>query len=92
MASSKDKLSEQEEWLKKHTYECPLGRVTIELCKEIRKRPTLRQILGDMPILPSRNWYNAPVLPEVCEGCPGLEKLIKEGRDRDENIRVENEN
>ena len=47
-----------EEWIEENTFECPLGRVSINQCKINRSRKPARQCrYGEIP------------MPPICEGC-----------------------
>ncbi len=79
---------EIKKWMEMNTFECSLGRVTPEMCEQLRKRPSLSEIINkkfsikalpDGTVLPDGTYLTKPA---VCEQCKDWEKLAKQVYER----------
>jgi len=66
-----------EEWIDKNTFQCPLGRVSLETCRQMRQRPRFEFAQST-----EQHWANQSTtlyMPKECETCTEWVKHDPEG-------------
>jgi len=77
-------MTEIEAWLKNHTFQCSIGRVTPDQCRALRSRATIKECS-------EKAWPAVPPMPQVCERCCEWEEKIMsvEGTERTKQSPIE---